>query len=102
MREFFGRRFSITLNAEKNLHPADCCDTLAVKEIQERKRKWQEQIVAESLGYMEANCDGCTSGLAEMYQAYIDGKKELRDINMEFHAGYVSGEEVPSRRSCPM
>ena len=42
MREFFGRRFSITLNAEKNLHPADCCDTLAVKEIQERKRKWQE------------------------------------------------------------
>ena len=42
MREFFGRRFSITLNAEKNLHPADCCDTLAVKEIQERKRKWQK------------------------------------------------------------
>ena len=30
------------LNAEKNLHPADCCDTLAVKEIQERKRKWQD------------------------------------------------------------
>ena len=51
---------------------------------------------------MEANCDGCTSGLAEMYQAYIDGKKELRDIIMEFHAGYVSGEEVPGRRSCPM
>ena len=42
MREFFGRRFSITLNAEKNLHPADCCDTLAVKGIQERKRKWQD------------------------------------------------------------
>ena len=57
---------------------------------------------AESLGYMEANCDGCSSGLAEMYQAYIDGEKELRDINMEFHAGYVSGEEVPGRRSCPM
>ena len=30
------------LNAEKNLHPADGCDTLAVKEIQERKRKWQD------------------------------------------------------------
>ena len=57
---------------------------------------------ADDMGYMEANCDGCTSGLAEMYQAYIDGKKELRDINMEFHAGYVSGEEVPGRRSCPM
>ena len=67
-----------------------------------KSKEEREQIVAESLGYMEANCDGCSSGLAEMYQAYIDGKKELRDINMEFHAGYVSGEEVPGRRSCPM
>ena len=67
-----------------------------------KSKEEREQIVAESLGYMEANCDGCTSGLAEMYQAYIDGKKELRDINMEFHAGYVSGEEVPGRGSCPM
>ena len=67
-----------------------------------KSKEEREQIVAESLGYMEANCAGCTSGLAEMYQAYIDGKKELRDINMEFHAGYVSGEEVPGRRSCPM
>lgn len=30
-----------------------------------------------------------------MYQDYIDGKKELRDINMAFHADYVSGEDVP-------
>ena len=54
--------------------------------IKDTTKEEREQIVAESLGYMEANCDGCTSGLAEMYQAYIDGKKELRDINMEFHA----------------
>ena len=59
--------------------------------IKDTTREEREQIVAESLGYMEANCDGCSSGLAEMYQAYIDGEKELRDINMEFHAGYVSG-----------
>lgn len=26
----------------------------------------------------------------EMYQDYIDGKKELREINMEFRAGYIS------------
>ncbi len=70
--------------------------------IKDTTKEEREQIVAESLGYMEANCDGCSSGLAEMYQAYIDGEKELRDINMEFHAGYVSGEEVPGRRSCPM
>ena len=45
--------------------------------IKDTTKEEREQIVAESLGYMEANCDGCTSGLAEMYQAYIDGKKEL-------------------------
>ena len=28
----------------------------------------------------------------QMYQDYIDGKKELREINMEFRASYVSGE----------
>ena len=70
--------------------------------IKDTTREEREQIVAESLGYMEATCDGCSSGLAEMYQAHIDGEKEPRDINMEFHAGYVSGEEVPGRRSCPM
>lgn len=41
--------------------------------IKDTTREEREQIVAESLGYMEANCDGCSSGLAEMYQAYIDG-----------------------------
>ena len=47
--------------------------------IKDTTREEREQIVAESLGYMEANCDGCSSGLAEMYQAYIDGEKELRE-----------------------
>ena len=35
-------------------------------------------IVADALGNIEASCDGCMPGLAEMYQDYIDGKKELR------------------------
>ena len=39
---------------------------------QEKKR---EKIVAESLGNIEANCDGCMPGLAEIYQDYIDGEK---------------------------
>ena len=46
--------------------------------IAETTREEREKIVAESLGNIEANCDGCMSGLAEMYQDYIDGKKELR------------------------
>ena len=59
--------------------------------ISETTKKEREQIVAESLGNIEATCDGCMSGLAEMYQDYIDGKKELREINMEFNARYVHG-----------
>ena len=43
--------------------------------IAETTREEREKIVAESLGNIEANCDGCMSGLAEMYQDYIDGKK---------------------------
>ena len=48
----------------------------------------------------EANCDGCMAGLAEMYQDYIDGKKELREINMEFNARYIKGDDMPGRKSC--
>ena len=40
--------------------------------------------------------------LAEMYQDYIDGKKELREINMEFNARYVKDDDMPGRRSCVM
>ena len=36
----------------------------------------------------------------EMYQDYIDGKKELREINMEFNARYVHGEDMPGRSGC--
>ncbi len=59
--------------------------------IKDTTREERERIVEESLGNITANCDGCMPGLAEMYQDYIDGRKELKDINMEFHAGYVKG-----------
>ena len=70
--------------------------------ISETTREEREKIVAESLGYIEATCDGCMAGLAEIYQDYIDGKKELRQINMEFNARYVHGEDMPGRNRCPM
>lgn len=66
--------------------------------IAETTREEREKIVAESLGYIDANCDGCMSGLAEMYQDYIDGKKELREINMAFNARYESGVDEPSEQ----
>lgn len=68
--------------------------------ISETTREEREQIVADSLGNISANCDGCMAGLAEMYQDYIDGKKELKDINMEFHARYVHADDRPERNGC--
>ena len=60
----------------------------------------EERIVAESIDNINGSCDGCSAGLADMYQDYIDGKKEIREINMEFRAHYESGEEVPARSGC--
>ena len=58
--------------------------------IADTTREEREQIVAESIGNISGLCDGCSPGIIEMYQDYIDGKKELREINAEFRAGYVS------------
>ena len=66
--------------------------------VEERKK-----IVEESLGNIEATCDGCMPGLAEMYEAYIRGEKEIRDINMEFNARYVKGDmDREERVSCSL
>ena len=70
--------------------------------IKDTTREERERIVAESIGNIDSACDGCSPGLAEMYQDYIDGIKELREINMEFNARYVSGMEAPSRSGCMM
>ncbi len=52
---------------------------------------------------ISASCDGCMAGIVEMYQDYIDGKKELKGINMEFNARYVSGMDMQKQgRGCPM
>lgn len=71
--------------------------------IKDTTREERKKIVEESLGNIEANCDGCMARLAEMYNDYIDGKREIRDINMEFNARYVKGDmEKDNGRSCPM
>lgn len=68
--------------------------------IKDTTREERERIVAESIGNVDGSCDGCSIGLIEMYQDYIDGKREIRDINMEFRAHYVSGDDGPARSSC--
>ena len=59
--------------------------------ISETTREERERIVAESIGNVNGSCDGCMAGLAEMYQNYIDGKKEIREINENYRAPFVRG-----------
>ncbi|MBO6205390.1 MAG: purine biosynthesis protein PurH [Lachnospiraceae bacterium] len=68
--------------------------------IKDTTREERERIVAESIGNVNGACDGCASGLVEMYQDYIDGKREIREINMAFHANYESGDEGPTKSTC--
>ena len=68
--------------------------------IADTTKEEREQIVAESIGNIAGLCDGCSPGIIEMYQDYIEGKRELRDINAEFNARYVSGAASPERSGC--
>ena len=68
--------------------------------IADTTREEREQIVAESIGNIDGLCDGCSPGLLKMYQDYIDGHRELREINMEFNACYTSGALGPERCGC--
>ena len=68
--------------------------------IKDTTREDREQIVADSIGNISGLCDGCSPGIIEMYQDYIDGKRELREINAEFRARYMSGAQGPDRSSC--
>ena len=94
---------SFTTNLKSDFRSVACIgracnmDSILIKDTTCEER---ERIVAESLGNIIGSCDGCMAGLAEMYQDYIEGKKEIRDINMEFNARYVSGAEGPEKKSC--
>ena len=68
--------------------------------IRDTTREERERIVADSLGNINGSCDGCAAGLADMYQDYIDGKRELKEINMAFRTGYISGKEGPEKGNC--
>ena len=69
--------------------------------IKDTTREERQKIVEESFGNISANCNGCMAGLAEMYEDYIEGKKEIHEINMEFNARYVRGDmDRDEGRSC--
>ena len=68
--------------------------------IADTTREERAQIVAESIGNIDGMCDGCSPGLIEMYQDYIEGQRELREVNMEFNARYIAGRMGPDRSDC--
>jgi len=64
--------------------------------IKNTTREQREQIVRNALSCGGGGCENCTScGVLgagdpyDMYQPYIDGKKELAEINEEFKASYL-------------
>ncbi len=74
--------------------------------IKDTTREERAQIVREALGG-EFGCDGCgtsTGSIDAMYQPYIDGELELREVNMRGAATrYVVSEGTAQRSSrCPM
>lgn len=52
--------------------------------IAETTREERQQIVEDSVGSIDGLCDGCACGVLRMYDDYINGKKELAEINQIF------------------
>ena len=64
--------------------------------IKDTTRAQREEIVRRSLSVCGGSCDGCSScgslgggRIEELYRPYIEGKKELREINEEYRRGLV-------------
>jgi hypothetical protein len=64
--------------------------------IKNTTRQERESIVRESLACGSGGCENCSScgvyGAGDpfdMFQQYIDGLKEIEDINREFNAKFL-------------
>jgi hypothetical protein len=65
--------------------------------IKDTTREQRMEIIRRSLYACGEACDGCSScdGLTgigdpwEMYKPYIEGQKEIAEINAEFNARYI-------------
>ncbi|NLV58990.1 MAG: hypothetical protein GXY67_09475 [Clostridiales bacterium] len=65
--------------------------------IKDTTREEREEIIRKSLDCGGGGCENCSScGLGggdpySMYQPYIDGEKEISEINAEYRARYING-----------
>ena len=67
--------------------------------IKDTTREEREQIVRNSLG--DDYSTGCGFEDAGIdYQLYIDGKKELRELNMEARCGFVVAHTEEAKGGC--
>ena len=66
--------------------------------IRDTTREERERIVARALAVCGGACEGCNGcdnlgggRIEAIYQPYIDGEKELAEINEAYRAGLVRG-----------
>lgn len=66
--------------------------------IKDTTRKEREEIVARALSACGGACDYCSGcdnrgggRVDEIYRPYIEGEKEIAEINAEFTKGLVRG-----------
>ncbi|MBQ3919270.1 MAG: hypothetical protein II695_06310 [Oscillospiraceae bacterium] len=64
--------------------------------IKDTTREQREEIIKRSMdcGGGCENCSSCWLGGGspwDMYKDYIDGKKEIAEINREYNARYIHG-----------
>ena len=67
--------------------------------IKDTTREQREEIIRSSMncGGGCENCSSCWLGGGnpwEIYQDYIDGKREIREINMEYNERYLHGRQI--------
>ena len=62
--------------------------------IEDTTREERELIVAQSIGNIDGLCDGCSPGIVSMYDDYVEGRRELAEINMAFRSGYTRANAV--------
>ena len=66
--------------------------------IKDTTREEREQIVNESLGIDDYSNCGAGEGFEIDYQLYIDGVKELRELNDEFRGNTVVASRPEDER----